>query len=115
MSHEIRTPMNAIMGMTNILIEKNPVSHQSSYLEIIKKSAENLLVILNDILDLSKIEAGKIAIENVGFSPREVIDLVFQTLHLKAEEKGLVFSVEYSGEIPELLNGDPARPQPGDP
>ncbi|MEI6457132.1 MAG: histidine kinase dimerization/phospho-acceptor domain-containing protein, partial [bacterium] len=89
MSHEIRTPMNAVMGMTNLLIDKNPRSDQQPYLDGIKKSSGILLHILNDILDLAKIEAGKIELETIDFSLREMIDQVIQTMRYKAEEKGL--------------------------
>ena len=68
MSHEIRTPMNAIKGMTDILIRREPKDQQLTYLNAIKESSNSLLVIINDILDMSKIEAGKIDLENIPFS-----------------------------------------------
>jgi signal transduction histidine kinase/ActR/RegA family two-component response regulator len=96
MSHEIRTPMNAIKGMTDILIRRNPKEDQKEYLEGIKQSSDSLLVIINDILDVSKIEAGKIELENEPFSVDELVDNVHTIMQFKAEEKGL----ELLKEIP---------------
>ena len=109
MSHEIRTPMNVVIGLTNILLEKNPRPDQLNHLGIIKKSGDHLLAIINDILDMSKIEAGKMEIEEVEFSPRETIDLVYLSMKHKAEEKGLLLQVHYDEEIPPVLVGDPLR------
>ena len=89
MSHEIRTPMNAIKGMTDILIRRNPKKDQKEYLDAIKQSSVSLLVIINDILDISKIEAGKIALEHEPFSVNDLIDNVHTIMQFKAEEKGL--------------------------
>jgi signal transduction histidine kinase/CheY-like chemotaxis protein len=96
MSHEIRTPMNAIKGMTDILIRRNPKEDQKEYLEGIKQSSDSLLVIINDILDVSKIEAGKVELENEPFSVDELVDNVHTIMQFKAEEKGL----ELLKEIP---------------
>ena len=87
MSHEIRTPLNAVVGMTNLLIDKNPREEQMRYLSAMRKASYNLLHIINDILDISKIEAGKIEIEAIDFNLEECVDVVYQTLHLKAEEQ----------------------------
>ena len=89
MSHEIRTPMNAIKGMTDILIRRNPKEDQKEYLDSIKQSSDSLLVIINDILDISKIEAGKIELEHEPFSIMELVDNVHTIMQFKAEEKGL--------------------------
>lgn len=109
MSHEIRTPMNAVMGMTSLLIDKNPRTEQQHYLDGIKKSSDNLLHIINDILDLSKIEAGKIELEHIDFSILDVVEQVKQILNHRAEEKGLHFITEVDSNIPEVLIGDPVR------
>lgn len=109
MSHEIRTPMNAIVGMTSLLMSKNPLPEQMKYLKAIQQSADNLLVIINDILDLSKIEAGKIVIEQTDFSLREVTNSVRDMLMFKAEEKGLQFKVNVEESIPVRVIGDPTR------
>ncbi|MBK7036123.1 MAG: response regulator [Bacteroidetes bacterium] len=109
MSHEIRTPMNAVMGMTGLLIEKNPRSDQFNYLDGIKKSSDNLLHIINDILDLSKVEAGKMELEKIDFSLRDMIEQVKQILNYKAEEKGLELITDIDFTIPDVLIGDPTR------
>jgi signal transduction histidine kinase/DNA-binding NarL/FixJ family response regulator len=109
MSHEIRTPMNAIVGMTRLLQSKDPRPDQVKYLNAIRQSADNLLVIINDILDLSKIEAGKIVIESTDFSLREVMQSLNDMLMLKAEEKNIGFNVSIDPQIPARLNGDPTR------
>ena len=108
MSHEIRTPMNAIKGMTDILIRRNPNEDQKEYLNGIKQSSDSLLVIINDILDISKIESGKVELENEPFSVNELVNNVHTIMQFKAEEKGL----ELKKEIPaEELNviGDANR------
>lgn len=108
MSHEIRTPMNAIKGMTDILIRRNPKEDQKEYLDGIKQSSDSLLVIINDILDISKIEAGKVELENDPFSVNELVNNVHTIMQFKVEEKGL----ELKKEIPaEALNvkGDATR------
>lgn len=109
MSHEIRTPMNAIVGMTRLLQSKNPLPEQMRYLSAIQQSADNLLVIINDILDLSKIEAGKIVIEQTDFTLREVVNSVRDMLLLKAEEKNLSFRLNIDDSIPNRVVGDPTR------
>ena len=109
MSHEIRTPMNAILGMSQLLAKTALSQPQASYLHAIESSAENLLVIMNDILDLSKIEAGRIAIERIGFSPARICVQVEKTLRFKAEEKGLSFETHVGPGVPAVLLGDPYR------
>lgn len=109
MSHEIRTPMNAVMGMTNLLIDKGPRDDQLNYLEGIQKSSNTLLHIINDILDISKIEAGKIAMEEIDYSIHEVVDQVVQTLHYKAVEKGLELITDIDPDLPDVVLGDPTR------
>jgi signal transduction histidine kinase/HPt (histidine-containing phosphotransfer) domain-containing protein len=109
MSHEIRTPMNAIVGMTRLLLTKDPRPDQIRYLNPIRLSANNLLVIINDILDLSKIEAGKIVIEQTGFSLAEIMDCLHEMMVVKADEKNLEFRISIDKEIPQMLSGDPTR------
>ncbi|MFT5567892.1 MAG: signal transduction histidine kinase, partial [Glaciecola sp.] len=109
MSHEIRTPMHAISGMTKIL-ERNPhPQDQDVYLKAIQTSSDNLVVILNDVLDLSKIEAGKLEIENISMNLESILENVFQIFKFKAEEKGVILSYRISEEVPELVMGDPTR------
>jgi len=109
MSHEIRTPMSAVLGMTNLTLDTKLTSKQKKYLKAIKKSSENLLVIINDILDLSKLEAGKMELERIPFNLYEQINQVNDTLKFKAEEKGLRFTTEIKEEVPEVVIGDPSR------
>lgn len=109
MSHEIRTPMNAIVGMSRLLLSKDPKPEQLKYLNAIQQSADNLLVIINDILDLSKIEAGKIEIEQTDFVLEELIESIKDILLFKAEEKGLELRINIDERIPLRLVGDPTR------
>ncbi|GAA4465337.1 hypothetical protein GCM10023093_17360 [Nemorincola caseinilytica] len=109
MSHEIRTPMNAIIGMARLLLTRDPRPEQLRYLNAIQMSADNLLVIINDILDLSKIEAGKIVIEHIDFSMREVLQSVRDMLMLKAEERHIELRTSVDDALPRKLTGDPTR------
>lgn len=109
MSHEIRTPMNAIVGIARLLLDKDPLPEQMKYLNAIRQSADNLLVIINDILDLSKIEAGKIVIEQIDFSLRDLTQSIHEIMSLKAEQKSLAFELEIDPAIPDRLIGDPTR------
>ncbi len=111
MSHEIRTPMNAIMGMTVILRRNAHMPEQDKYLDAIAKSSESLLVIINDVLDLSKMEAGKIVLESVPFDPRVVGQGVQEILRFKAEEKKLYLRMQIDELLPKTLLGDPTRLQ----
>lgn len=110
MSHEIRTPMNAILGMGNQLAKTALNEKQGFYLNTIKTAAENLLVIINDILDLSKIEAGKLTLEKIGFKPKKVSENAIVVLAHKAEEKGLrLINAFYDEKLSDILIGDPYR------
>ncbi len=109
MSHEIRTPMNAIMGMTRLLIEKEPKQTQLRYLNAIRQSSDNLLVIINDILDLSKIDAGKMELERVPFIVRNLLGNLEEIMKFKSDEKNLSFEIEIDPDIPECIVGDPVR------
>jgi len=110
MSHEIRTPMNAILGMSNQLAKTQLNSKQLFYLDTINSASENLLVIINDILDLSKIEAGKLSLEKIAFEPKEMVKRAMQVLLHKAEEKGLVLTnTVFDETVSAVLIGDPYR------
>lgn len=109
MSHEIRTPMNGILGMAQLLFKTQLEEKQANYLNIIRKSAENLLVILNDILDLAKIESGKLEIEHIPFDLREVAETAIQSFIYKADEKAIGLNLSLSGLKERYLIGDPFR------
>ncbi|MES2703522.1 MAG: ATP-binding protein [Bacteroidota bacterium] len=109
MSHEIRTPMNAVSGMTELLLDKGPRADQVGYLQAISKSSEVLLHIINDILDLSKIEAGKMELECIDFSLADAVQQVRDTLAHRADEKGLQMTATIAAEVPDVLMGDPYR------
>lgn len=110
MSHEIRTPMNAIIGMSNQLSKSTLTTDQQFYLQTIRKASENLLIIINDVLDLSKIEAGKLALENIGFEPSKIIEEIMQVMMYKAQEKGILLTNSFfDARLYPVLIGDPYR------
>lgn len=108
-SHELRTPLNAVIGMTYILLNENPRPDQVENLNALKFSAENLLALINDILDYSKIDAGKLVFEEADFDIREKVHNVVQVLQVKAQEKGIQVVSELSPDIPDFVIGDPTR------
>ena len=108
MSHEIRTPLNAIIGFVELLKSKNLDEESKKYVEVISKSSKMLLNILNDILDLSKIEAGKLTIEKVVFNLKEEILVVLDLLRLKAIEKHINLKEEFLN-LPKFIKSDPTR------
>ncbi len=109
MSHEIRTPMTAILGFTDILLDdlKEPTDIECA--QIVKRNGEHLLQIINDILDISKIEAGKVEMELIRWSPRQIVTEVVSLLHVRTDAKGLTLTDEYLGPLPETITTDPAR------
>ena len=108
-SHEIRTPINAIVGMAGLLDESDLSSVQQEYLGAIKTSAEGLMALINDVLDMSKLEAGKFTLEYIPFSLKNLLLSLQRSMLLKAEEKGLDLSIHVDESIPEILEGDPTR------
>jgi signal transduction histidine kinase/ActR/RegA family two-component response regulator len=109
MSHEIRTPMNAVIGFTHLLIHQDPKPEQMEFLNFLKFSAENLLVLINDILDFNKIEAGKIEFESVDFSVKELVSNIRLALLQKANEKDLKIKLMLDQDLPNAVLGDPVR------
>jgi len=109
MSHEIRTPMNAILGMADMLWESPLNADQRQYVEVFRRAGSNLLTLINDILDLSRIEAGHFELERVEFDLEEVIDQVMELSGLKARSKNLVLLSRLSPGLTTSLTGDPTR------
>jgi len=109
MSHEIRTPMNAILGFTNLLQKKTLEPEAEAYVHSIRQSGENLLAIINDILDLSRIEAGMMRIEPAPFSVRSLAHSVETMFTEKTREKGLLLTTSVEEQVPDILEGDAVR------
>lgn len=112
MSHEIRTPMTAILGFADLLAESASRSNDSESMEhvdTIRRNGQHLLALINDILDLSKIEAGKMTVESVDLAPRTLIEDSIQTLASRAQEKGIALRCEIASELPASIRSDPLR------
>ena len=113
MSHEIRTPMNAILGFTDLLRRRAPTAsnadEQRRHLETIHASGQQLLELINDILDLSKVESGRLELERVRFAPHTIVSDVVRVLEVKAQEKKLLLRIDLPKPLPATVEGDPSR------
>ena len=109
MSHEIRTPMNAIIGFTKVLLKTELTTRQKEYLTAIKLSGDALIVLINDILDLAKVDAGKMQFEQVPFKMTTSLSAMLHLFETKIHEKNLKLIREFDSKIPDILVGDPVR------
>jgi PAS domain S-box-containing protein len=109
MSHEIRTPMNAIMGIADLLAKTTLSPEQDKYVQVFRRAGDNLLNLINDILDLSKVEASQLELERTGFSLMDQLEIVIEMVAARAHEKGLPLVCEIAPNVPGDLVGDPTR------
>lgn len=109
MSHEIRTPLNAIIGFSEQIGSQPLNKEQTEYLNMVKKSSDHLLYLINEILDFSKLQEDKIKLEKIAFSPQDLLDEVGEYMKNETADKNVSCSVDIDSQVPEILNGDPFR------
>ena len=109
MSHELRTPLNGILGMAQVLMNKNPSAEQHEYIEAIEQSGKNLLILINDVLDFSKLEAGQVEIHSEQFSPKLLIKEITNVMQHVIQGKPVELKTEFDSNIPDYVLGDEVR------
>lgn len=109
MSHELRTPLNAVIGITHLMLQSHPREDQQEDLRTLQFSGESLLHIINDILDFTKLDSGKIELSAIDFNLRELTQSLYQSFTYKAKEKNIIFDVEYDEKMPFMVKGDNFR------
>src|SRR5207244_1435560 len=109
MSHEIRTPMTGVLGMVDLLASEELQPRQRSYVDALRASGQHLLTVINDILDFTRIESGKLQLEQLEFSLPQLLEQLRTLVHPLAIERGLALSIELAPHSPPVLRGDPTR------
>jgi signal transduction histidine kinase/ActR/RegA family two-component response regulator len=109
MSHEIRTPMNAIIGMADLLWNSSLTTEQRQYVQIFRSAGENLLIVINDILDLAKVESGQLSLEHIPYDLFDIVDKTCEVMAVHAHSRNLELACHINPDVPQRLQGDPTR------
>jgi signal transduction histidine kinase/CheY-like chemotaxis protein len=109
MSHEIRTPLNGVLGMAELLGQSTLTDAQQRFVRTLRHSGEHLMHVINDVLDFSKLEARRVELERIAFSPRDIVERLAEAMTLEARAKGLALTLEVDADVPAMVVGDPSR------